>query len=56
MFTEPKIKRFQVDVVGFAPSGHHQLEVTVSDEVSTSSLDLEVHVQVGNIVLDNAPL
>ncbi|VDO23090.1 unnamed protein product [Heligmosomoides polygyrus] len=36
---------YQADVVGFAPSGHHQLEVTVSDEVSTSSLDLEVHVQ-----------
>ncbi|WKY05512.1 hypothetical protein Q1695_006042 [Nippostrongylus brasiliensis] len=36
---------YQVDVVGFAPGGHHQLDVTVSDEKSSSSLTIEVEVQ-----------
>ncbi|KAK6012419.1 hypothetical protein OSTOST_22435, partial [Ostertagia ostertagi] len=36
---------YQIDVVGFAPTGHHQLEFTVSDGESSSELTVEVQVQ-----------
>ncbi|PIO68023.1 cadherin domain protein [Teladorsagia circumcincta] len=36
---------YQIDVVGFAPAGHHQLEFTVSDGDSSSELTVEVQVQ-----------
>ncbi|XGW29499.1 hypothetical protein V3C99_008936 [Haemonchus contortus] len=36
---------YQVDVIGFAPVGHHQLEFTVTDGDSSSTLTVEVQVQ-----------
>ncbi|KAK6043178.1 hypothetical protein COOONC_19316 [Cooperia oncophora] len=36
---------YQIDVIGFAPTGHHQLTFTVSDGESSSDLTVEVQVQ-----------